>query len=37
VLPRLEKEAKVTKEGKGYYLSGNLDGAAESDGAPGQA
>jgi len=34
VLPRLEKEAKVTKQGRGYHPIGSAEAAARTNGQP---
>ena len=34
VLPRLEREAKVTKQGKGYHPAGDVEQAAATNGQP---
>lgn len=34
VLPRLERESKVTKQGKGYHPAGNVEKAASANGQP---
>ena len=34
VLPRLEREAKVTKQGKGYHPAGDVEKSAATNGQP---
>jgi hypothetical protein len=34
VLPRLEREAKVTKQGRGYHPAGDAEATAPSNGQP---